>query len=330
MTSKILDDLMTMAENLGERNLQKSKFLIEFLYLWRTTDEDHPIPTNKFIHDLSLCGIHATRKTLYDDMQTLFKLGVDVVVVKRDHSNNYFIGKRFFELTELRVLCDIVRSSAFFSEKKTQILIDKMKMFQSVHEAKMLDKPGKIKTPKAKNNHIYYTLDTLLRAMLKGVKVTFNYVHKEPNGEKSDAYEVTPLTTMYDQEQLYLCAHDDGVIKTFRVDRMDKAELTEKKAAKVSFSEEEYRKQSFAMFDGKDAIVSLTADIALYEPMCERFPSAVRAKDGTVEVVNTKVFISDKFFGYVASYGGRVKITAPEDVKQKYRDFLARVTESAT
>lgn len=84
-------------------NNQNSK--LKPLYLYRIlnelSDEQNPLTVNDLIEELSKYDISAERKSVYTDIELLQNYSVDVVCEKK-RANQYFIGKRDFELPELK------------------------------------------------------------------------------------------------------------------------------------------------------------------------------------------------------------------------------------
>ena len=71
-------------------------------------------------------GIHAERKSIYNDMECLADFGYDVVQVQSRLGGGYYLGSREFELPELKLLVDAVQSSRFITTKKSRELIRKL------------------------------------------------------------------------------------------------------------------------------------------------------------------------------------------------------------
>ena len=93
---------------------QKSKLLVLYRLLMERTDEENPLSTAQIIDYLEQNGIGAERKSIYDDMETLKLMGVDVQS-RKGRGAGWFIGERDFELPELKLLMDAVQSSRFLS-----------------------------------------------------------------------------------------------------------------------------------------------------------------------------------------------------------------------
>ena len=79
---------------------QKRKLLVLYRFLLARTDDDHPVTVQEMQDELTRWDISAERKSIYNDMEELRQLGVDVQSRKGKHAG-WFIGQREFELAEL-------------------------------------------------------------------------------------------------------------------------------------------------------------------------------------------------------------------------------------
>ena len=97
---------------------QKLKLLYLYQILLQRTDEEHPITVPQLIGELDLRGIRAERKSVYDDLEALRLFGLDVQS-RKGRSPGWFVGRREFELPELKLLVDVVQSSRFITRTKS-------------------------------------------------------------------------------------------------------------------------------------------------------------------------------------------------------------------
>ena len=91
---------------------QKQKLLYILKMLQEKSDESHPIKTETIVEMLDREGIHAERKSIYNDMDTLRDFGYDIVLTK-GKNGGYFLAYRDFDVAELKVLVDAVQASRF-------------------------------------------------------------------------------------------------------------------------------------------------------------------------------------------------------------------------
>ena len=104
---------------------QKQKFLALLQILYEQTDEYHPLSAPQLIELLSEKGVTCERKAIYRDIDSLVDFGFDIM--QSTCPPGYFWGRRLFEMPELRILVDAIKSSEFITEKKTCEMIERLK-----------------------------------------------------------------------------------------------------------------------------------------------------------------------------------------------------------
>ena len=314
----------------------KLKILYLMKLLLEQTDNDHTLTMSEIIEKLDGYGISAERKSIYADIETLREYGLNIEV-KRDRSVSYYVADRTFELPELKLLVDAVQSSRFITGKKSNELIAKISGFASVYEAMQLRRQvyvaNRIKT---KNESIYYNIDAIHTAILHNCRITFGYYDWTPEKKKKlrhngARYEVSPWALTWDDENYYLIAYDSAVcdIRHYRVDKMLKIDLTDaRRDGKEKFEDFDmaiYSKQVFGMFGGHPETVTLLCESSLAGVIIDRFGEEVTILSGESAdsfTASVKVVVSPMFLSWIVGFGGRIKITSPQSVKDEYRKLL--------
>ena len=114
------------------------------------TGDEHAMTLQDIKNALEQYEITADRKSLYVDFNVLRDMGIDILEKQRGRSYYYHVGKKKFELAELKVLVDAIQSSKFITVKKSHELIRKLESFASRYEASKLQRQvvvtGRIKT----------------------------------------------------------------------------------------------------------------------------------------------------------------------------------------
>ena len=84
------------------------------------------------------------------------------------------------------------------------------------------------------------------------------------------------------------------------------------------------------MFGGDERAVTLRCANRLAGVICDRFGS-----ETVFRLVNKEQFefsstvkISPTFFSWLASFGGEIKLTAPDDLIEKYKDFIKKAADA--
>jgi len=306
------------------------------------TDDQHGLTMPEIQKCLEEYEVTADRKSLYDDLETLKVLGYDIISGKTGKNYTYRVGKKKFEVAELKLLVDAVQSSKFITEKKSRELIKKITDLASEYEAAQLKREvvvqGRIKTM---NESIYYVVDDIHNAISSNRKVRFEYMRwnlqKKMEPRKDKPYVVSPWALTWDDENYYMIAYDseEGKIKHYRVDKMRKITvLPEKREGKEFFNEfnlAAYAKKSFGMFGGEETTVKLAFKDELVGVLIDRFGKDIPihpAKREGWSTTHVTVALSDQFLGWIFSLGRNVRIEGPKEVVDKFQSELEALREN--
>lgn len=319
---------------------QKLKILYLAQLLLERSDENHPITTKEMIEYLEGLGIHAERKSIYDDMNALTDFGMDIISIK-EKPGGYYLASRQFELAELKLLVDAVQASKFVTDKKSRTLIGKLKTLTSKGEADKLQRQVVIaERGKSENEQIYYNVDTIYEAMAADREICFQYfewsVKKEMVPRKDGAmYQVSPWLLTWEDENYYMLAYDKeaGIIKYYRVDKMLYPQVSED--ARCGREQCEaldiagFAKKTFGMFAGEETLVSLQCENHLAGVIIGRFGRDVsmRSIDETHFRMHALVAVSRQFFGWLTGIGPGIEIISPQNVREEYLKYLSEIQE---
>ncbi len=320
---------------------QKMKMLYLIKIFTEYTDDEHELSVEQIRSMMDEYGFSVDRKTLYLDFEELRNFGVDIISSKHNRNYFYHIGKRRFELPELKLLVDSVQSAKFLSERKSRELIKKIESLGSRYEAKHLQRQvlitGRIKSM---NESIYYNVDIIHEAINSGKQIQFHYyqwnIDKKAVPRKDNAlYQVSPWGLMWDDENYYLVAFDakDKKIKHYRVDKMMHLSTTklnrEGEEEFEKFNLPKYTKSLFGMFGGETTTVTLEGENDLVGVVIDRFGKdiTIRRKDEEHFLADVNVAISRQFFGWVFAIGKGLKITAPGNVVEMMRKEAKQLTD---
>lgn len=223
---------------------QKFKLYRLAQIMLENTDEEHYITMPEIKEKLEEYEVTADRKSIYNDLKDLEKLGIEVEGEPVGNRYHYHVVERPFELPELKLLVDAIQSSKFITQKKTNTLIKKLEKLVSKYDAQKLQRQvyvsGRIKTM---NESIYYTVDAIHNAISENRKIKFQYyqwnVKKEMELRHDGAwYHISPWGLSWDDENYYLVGYDSEaeLIKHYRVDKMLRIKMsTEAREGKEHF-----------------------------------------------------------------------------------------------
>lgn len=318
-----------------------TKQKLKLYYLGRImvekTDDEHMLTMPQIRKALEAYGVTADRKSIYDDLESLRVLGIDIIGEKSGRDYFYHVGGKHFEIAELKLLVDAIQSSRFITERKSNELIRKLTGMASMYEAAQLKRQvvvqGRVKTM---NESIYYYVDDVHRAIAENKKISFEYMKwnesKELVPHRDMPYTVSPWALTWADENYYLIAYDDesDSIKHFRVDKLKSIEvLDDMRAGRERFREFDlarYARMSFGMFGGEPTKVRIEFENEKAGIFIDRFGTDISIRPSDKEgwsQTSVDVALSDQFLGWIFALGPGVKITGPKEVVEKFRTKLS-------
>lgn len=322
---------------------QKLKLYYLYRIMLEKTDDEHGITMPEIQASLQAYDVPADRKSLYDDLEALKVLGVDIIGEKDGRSFKYRVGSKQFDIAELKLLVDAIQSSKFITEKKSNELIKKITSLASNYEATQLKRQvvvqGRVKTM---NESIYYLVDGVHRAIAENRQISFEYMHwnieKKMERRREGLYVVSPWALTWDNENYYLIAYDasEDMIKHFRVDKMKNITvLDDVRSGKDKFNEfnlANYAKMSFGMFAGEQTKVSIAFENSMVGVFLDRFGKDItifptKVGKGWSEI-HVDVSLSNQFFGWIFGLGPKVKIVGPNEVVERFKKELGEIREN--
>ena len=304
------------------------------------TDEEHYITMPEIMEALKEYDITAERKSIYTDLRDLETFGIDVEGEQVGNRYHYHVVNRPFEMPELKLLVDAIQSSKFITARKTNDLIRKLETFVSRYDAMKLQRQvyvsGRIKTM---NESIYYTVDAIHNAIAQNKKIRFQYfqwnVKKEMELRHGGAYyHISPWGLSWDDENYYLIGYDSDAeqIRHYRVDKMLRIQMSkEDREGREHFKKldmADYARKSFGMFRGEEQQVKLLVNNRMAGVIIDRFGKEVMMipADADHFRVSVDVHVSPQFLSWIISLGDDVKIIGPEDVVERMREEIRRLS----
>ena len=315
----------------------KQRALHIYKYLLDNTDDDHPATIKDITAYLNSIGIDAGRQTISDDVDELQACGFDVIKT-RSTQNQYFIGSRVLELSELKMLVDAVQAARFITPGRARDLIKRLTTLASPHQAGELKRKLYVEG-RAADANVLAVVDMLYKAIQTKRTMTFQYYEYSPEKKREHkhngrVYELSPYDLFWNNDRYYVLGYSKthGAIRTFRVDRIGKPELTGNPATPKprDYRIENFRDSVFLMLDGQRQTVELLCDNDMMDAVVDKFGKKVKTAlaDGGHFRVTTEVSVGSTFFAWVFNYAGKIRIQSPESVQSEYREHLSRAAKS--
>ena len=310
----------------SEKQKQKLFKILEMLI--RETDEEHGLTMNEIISRLSAFGIKAERKSIYDDFLVLEDIGYPVSK-KSTKPPSYYLEERIFELAELKMLVDAVQSSRFITAKKSRELIKKLEPFAGAASYELMRQVYVEDRIKTQNNATIYNIDAIHNAINSDRRLSFRYFEYDGNKKKilkrnGEKYVVSPQALLWSEENYYLVAYEEssGIMKNFRVDKMQDTVPTEEKRTVSELTEKfnpaDYSRKIFGMYGGREELVTLEFREHLAGVVIDRFgPDQSFIKTDFGFRVTLRVMISPTFFAWILGFGEEARIISPIPVRNE-------------
>ncbi len=318
---------------------QKLKLLCLARIFYENTDAEHPMSVKELIGELARYEISAERKSIYDDIELLRVFGMDICTL-RDTGVRYYLGKREFELAELKLLVDAVRCSKFITQKKSDVLLKKLERLAGKHEASRLHRQLTLTSGlKTENEEIFCSVELLRRAMSENRRACFRYFEWSPEKKRVTRHEgafytVSPWALTFDDENYYLLAYDAAAdaLKHYRVDKMLELYIdTERREGKEKFERldlSQYTRQVFGMYGGELVSVRLCCERSMAGIVFDRFGTdIVIANHGEHFEFTAKVMASPTFYSWVLGFGKRVRVVSPDFVRENIQRLAREALE---
>lgn len=327
---------------MAARSGQKLKLMYIADIFKMYTDEEHPISADGICEKLAAFGVTAERKAVYDDIQQLITYGFDIIKT-RTPKNGFFLASREFEASEIYLLCDAVKTAKFISAKKTRELVSKLEgmlsRYQSIDKLKTVFIDYK---SKCSNEEIFYSIDTIDRAITNRNKISLRYGVRSLGANREIITEyrqriISPYALTWQDDHYYLIGNYekyDNLIH-LRVDRMKTVEelnIPARHFSEVSeytdtFDVADYTNKLFGMFGGKTEEIELVCSKSILEIIADRFSQDIFIRNVTDETfsVTVKAAVSDALITWIMNYEDKIKVAKPDYLAEKLKERAERI-----
>ncbi len=324
---------------------QKLKLLYVLDILKKYSDEEHPLNASEISDHLATFGIEAERKSVYNDIAFLEQYGCDIIKTATP-KRGWFIGSREFEVPEIYLLCDAVRSARFISSGKTRELLQKLNSMLSVHQTQRLE--GSVYFSlfdKAQNEELYYSIDSITSAIQLGRQISLIYKQRTFDSDRKIKYitknmVINPYALTWQDDHYYLIgnyAKYDNLIH-LRLDRISKVEILKEKARhfsevsdyKESFDTADYTNKLFSMYSGEMCDVELCCSREILEQVLDRFSENIFIKKTTDTTFNVtvKAALSEALVTWIMNYGNKITAVKPDALREMIKQRAISVLEN--
>ena len=187
----------------------------------------------------------------------------------------------------------------------------------------------------------HYLVDELHTAINGDKRIRFHYTGYDGHGRRvlrrgGAWYDVSPYALLWDDENYYLIGYDSAFseIRHFRVDKISDlctaGDGREGGKAFAALDMSAYTSAHFGMFSGTPENIRLECRDTLAGAVIDRFGTdtmLIPSREGYF-TVTVPVAVSAPFFGWLCSFGGDIKLLAPESAVDALREHLRKFAEA--
>lgn len=320
---------------------QSSGSNLKLLYLLRMfeekTDEENGISMREILSWLESRGISAERKSIYDNIEALVRVGYDITSYRKNRTTYYKLNSRLFEPPELKLMVDTIATSKLITAEQSQNLIKKIEKLGSNRQASALQRNVYVyDRPKTKNENVFNNIEILTEAINNHKIINFEYYRwskdkklvLRQNGIKEN---ISPQGLEFYDGNYYLIAIDNSVekIRHYRVDKIGKIVLSgdDKKRTEKKIEFPKYSAQMLSMFAGPTRELRFEVDEENVGILIDRFGAAavkilpIPTAAGKY-ICRVELQVSNQLLGWILSVSDKVDFIGPEDVREQYQSLL--------
>lgn len=332
-----------MAKGQGRSSGQGVKLLYIRDYLYKYATKEHPKNASHICDYLTVKGIEASPKTIYNDIVRL-QIDFGVPVEYNAKKWGYYITQPEFEPHELRLMVDSIQASKFITQAESRTISQKIGRLADVYTKESLTRNAYVADRvRSMNESVVRDSDRIHRAITENKKIGFRYFHYTPSrdnpkqySKRGDMYIVSPYALLWDNGNYYLYAYisEKDEFRTFRIDRMERITnpLPELRDGEKAFKVANIASQDFKVFQqyhGEKAQVRIRFINRLADAVIDQFgrDTILIPTDKDHFTATLPVELSPPFFAWVATFGRGAKILTPQIAIDGMRTFIEKVSD---
>ena len=319
-------------------DFSKNRVLALYKILTIYSDELHQLSMQDILMHMESAGYSCSEDSILRYIKQLRnELGVDVIS-GRGRDARYFIGDRFLEKEEMKLIIDSVNASNFIEKTIAAKMVDKLKRTMSIYDAAELDRSVLgVNIAKAENRKILYNVNKIQEAFAQGVQISFDYMGWDKNKKlvkKSERrYNMNPWALIWANDRYYLYGYDvketEGILieRNYRVDKVNNIELSDiprsGKRQFRSFNANTYVSRRMGMFSGKEQAITVRISESLVGPFIDQFGKRIIVSEETegMLLVTFNAVASTNLLGWLLGMKS-VEVVEPQGVRESMVNLL--------
>ncbi len=320
--------------------------LLKILEIISKTDENHSLTIEEIRKKLAVYGIDAERKSISRDLKVLEDAGYQIILCK-NHNDGCYMIEHTFQDFELKLITDAIASTKILTVEDSRDLINRIKEFATLEAEAFIDNTVVLDSKiKRKDRHLSIYFDVVMRAIVAGKKITFQYIDRmsavktfRNNGEviQASPYYLVPMNGKY----YVVCLADNATsVHNYRLDLMVNIQMTDLEI-KPKWQVDELKEIGHTMTDGDYLRLSTHSWTGVKENVTleginwcrvnvvDKFGDdiMIRSIGEDKFIAHMNVAVNEGFYQWLASYGINLKLLSPENRVAEFKEYITRIYE---
>ena len=258
------------------------------------------------------------------------KLDIDISTYN-ENKKGYFLRTKDFEMSEIKMLIDLVVYSKFMEDKFSKDIVERLKILLSIHEKEVLDYVENYdlysKNAKTLNKEVLNNIEVLSKSIKEKKKIFFDYfkygLDKKLKVNKNKI--VSPCGLICENEFYYLIAYNEKYndYSFFRLDKIKNIKNSNLPIVEPNQKINDFVKSCVYMYGGESEKVVLKCNIDILDHVLEKFGKDVEIE--TIDSMYFKVTLKVNVVGlrmWIMQYIECVDVLYPKHLKDEIREML--------
>ncbi len=323
--------MKTKNNNTGRSNPLRV-LAVTYVILCQFSNEENPMTREAIIRKIGEMGNpDPNRKTIRKCLDVLGEMGCEIITTPK----GCYLANRIFEPSEIIYLIDFVMTSRALCMTYTADLVKRLNELLSVYDVYGMENVD-CSAGKTENHEVFYTIDTINRAIRNNRQISFFYGHYKADKKLHPVrrHVVSPCRMVSNRQNYYLISYDSA-LKDTRVCCIEKImniEIEPKKRVgleKIGYRVEEIasglmNNRSPYMYSGEAVPVELRVKPNMIDYVLQWFGKDVILTEEQ-EFVQVKLLANPTSMRYWAlQFIDGAEVVKPPELRRQILDSLTR------
>lgn len=303
--------------------------------LTKYSDSTHLLSMTDLRAYCDLAGHPADRRTIYKSIAMLKQAGVDILFVRRNGVQGYYL-KHLFTNAEALFLMNACAESSALSAQETKELVEKIR--KVMPEQKISAIPSLSENlHKAEHRKILEDIEKLFPAIANNLYVEFLYfditvTRKKKYRKENAKYRLVPYAIISENGRYYVVFYSDKhqSFTNYRLDKMDAITVTNDRSEGIPFSLQDYQRSSFQMYHGAPQTVTAVFDNSLSSIVFDQFGEDILISkvDPDTFTASIRTTVTPTLVSWFLQFYDRIVIKKPKSLIEEIQKIAVKLSET--